>query len=341
MSIAANSDDPENPTNERERFLKQLDNFKSGIELIRNLMVEMESGHQRAETVLQDELRRKEALLQARDSAIRDLEETSSARIQDLGGQLSEKEELLKNRVGELETLRAEMSVLTGRLAEMESTYKRGESLLQKELNRRDEMLEAQDSTIRELDESLNAKVHALKSQVSEKEELLRNREGQLEALRSEVNALAGQLLEIESVNKRVESSLQDELRRKEEVIESKESTIRELEQGLGTKIRDLGSQVSDKEALLKGRDEELEGLKTQVNVLTGRLAETESAKEQAESLLQKELRRRDEMLQVRDSAIKIRELRESLSVKIHDRESQPGEKEQVDRFEIFLTKNR
>jgi len=61
------------------------------------------------------------------------------------------------------------------------------------------------------------------------------------------------------------------------------------------------------------------------------------SAKERAESSLLDELRRSEEMVQVRDSAIRIRELEESLTAKIQDRKNQPGEKGQFDPFEMLL----
>jgi hypothetical protein len=101
-----------------------------------------------------------------------------------------------------------------------------------------------------------------------------------------------------------------------------------------------LASQLTEKQELLKGRDEELGTLRSKVHQLTGRLAKIESAKERAESLLQDELKRREEMVQVRDSANRIRELRENLNAKIQDRENQVEDKDYVGPFEILLAKN-
>jgi len=95
---------------------------------------------------------------------------------------------------------------------------KQAEGVLQEEIRRKEEVLQAKDVAIKELEEGLNAKVYAVESHLREKEELLKSRDGQLEALRSEVTAL---MAEIESVNKQAEGMLQEEVRRKEEVLQA------------------------------------------------------------------------------------------------------------------------
>jgi len=260
----------------------------------------------------------------------------TAAKCEYLESPTNKTEEFLK----QLEDLKSTIALFMNWLAEMESAKERAENLLQDEVRRKKESLEARDSAIRELEESLSAKIQDLGSQLSEKEELLESRDGQLEALRSEVNALTGRITEIEPADKQGEGFLQDELREKEEMLQARDSAIRELEESLSAKIQDLGSQVREKEELVVSRDEQLEGLRSEVNALTGRLTEMRSAKERAESLLQDELRRREEILQVKDSVIRIRELKESLSAKIQNGRSQLSQKEQVDPFEILLAKS-
>src|SRR4029077_9524134 len=111
---------------------------------------------------------------------------------------------------------------VTERMAEMESVNKQAEGLLQDEVRRKEEVLQAKDFAIKELEEGLNAKVHAVESHLREKEELLKSRDGQLEALRSEVTALTERMAEMGSGNKQAEGLLHEEVRRKEEVLQAK-----------------------------------------------------------------------------------------------------------------------
>src|SRR5713226_628327 len=171
MLMAAKSDNLKNSVNEEDGFLKELEDFEAGVDLLKKLMVERESAHQRAEGVLQDELKRREEVLEAKDSAIRKLEESVSARVRDLGSRLSEKEELLNSRDGELEGFKSQVSALTERLAKMKSAKERAESSLLDELRRSEEMVQVRDSAIRirELEESLTAKIQDRKNQPGEK----------------------------------------------------------------------------------------------------------------------------------------------------------------------------
>src|SRR5215472_3323617 len=291
-------------------------------------MAEMESVNKQVEGLLQEEVRRKEEVLQAKDVAIRELEEGLNAKVHAVESHLREKAELLKSRDGQLEALRSEVTVLTERMAEMESVNKQVEGLLQEEVRRKEEVLQAKDVAIRELEEGLNAKVHAVESHLREKAELLKSRDGQLEALRSEVTVLTERMAEMESVNKQVEGLLQEEVRRKEEVLQAKDVAIRELEEGLNAKVHAVESHLREKEELLKSRDGQLQALRSEVTVLTQRMAEMESVNKQVQGLLQEEVMRKEEVLQAKDVAIK--ELEEGLNAKVHAVESHLREKEEL-----------
>ena len=121
----------------------------------------------------------------------------------------NEKERSLENHKAHLQDFRSDIDLLLMNL--VESINKQTESLVK-----------AKDFAIKELEEGLNAKVHAVESHLREKEELLKSRDGQLEALRSEVTALTERMAEMESVNKQAEGLLQEEVRKKEEVLQAK-----------------------------------------------------------------------------------------------------------------------
>src|SRR5499425_2956111 len=279
----------ESSRNEEERSLENheahLQDFKSDIDLLLMNLLESINKHT-------------ESLVKAKDVAIKELEEGLNAKVHAVESHLREKAELLKSRNGQLEALRSEVTAFTERMAEMESVNKQVQGLLQEEVRRKEEVLQAKDVAIKELEEGLNAKVRAVESHLREKEELLKSRDGQLEALRSEVTVLTERMAEIESVNKQAEGLLQEEVRRKEEVLQAKDVAIKELEEGLNAKVRAVESHLREKEELLKSRDGQLEALRSEVTVLTERMAEIESVNKQAEGLLQEEVRRKEEVLQ-------------------------------------------
>jgi len=209
MLTAVKNDYIESSRNEEERSLENhkahLQDFGSHIDVL--MMNLVESINKQAES-----------LVKGKDFAIKELEECLNAKVHAVESHLREKEELLKSRDGQLRALRSEVTALTERMAEIESVNKQAEDLLQEEVRRKEEVLQAKDVAIKELEEGLNAKVYAVESHLREKEELLKSRDGQLEALRSEVTAL---MAEIESVNKQAEGMLQEEVRRKEEVLQA------------------------------------------------------------------------------------------------------------------------
>ena len=142
-----------------------------------------------------------------------------------------EKERPLENHKAHLQDFRSHIDVLMMNL--VESINKQAESLVN-----------GKDFAIKELEEGLNAKVHAVESHLREKEELLKSRDGQLEALRSEVAALTERMAKMESVNKQAEGLLQEEVKRKEEVLQAQR-----LYQLVDQVLSEIPSKVPEKES--------------------------------------------------------------------------------------------
>jgi len=317
VPTAAKNEVPEVPINGREKFVKRLDDFRTGIDVLNNLMTEMESAHQCAESLLLRELRKKEEILESKESGVKQLEESLNGNIQNLGSELNQKEELLRTREGQLEGLKSEVNVLAGRLAETVSAKERVETSLRDEMKKREELINAKDAAIRELKENFSAKTQDLRNQLSEEKEFLKDRERQVEELRLEMSALTGRIAETESARERAERLLQDEIKTKVEMLQARDFATRQLKENLSAKVQGLASQLSENEQLVKDRDRQVEELTFEVTALTRRIAEAESAREQAESLLRDELSRREEMLETKDYAV--RELENSLSADIQD----------------------
>jgi len=296
----------------------------SGAEMraFRERLVEMEVAKAELETLLQDSLWKEKHARESQDAALKDLE-ASSNRAFTLERQLGNTEKLLKNQEGELKALRSQVGVLTEQRGEIVSAVAqgRGDSLLRIELRKKTDLLRAHEATIKELETKLGGKDHALETQLSVKEKLLQEREKALEALRV-------QLSETVAAKSRSESLLYEEQRKGQRAVQAKDAAIKELEKSLDGKVHDREVQLNEKDALLQKRDRELETLNDEVNALTVRLTDMTSVKEQAEQVLQQEIRKITEVLRAKDATL--REHQESGKAKVHALEDQLAEQEKL-----------
>src|SRR5918996_13469 len=277
----------EHQLTDNERILKirdgELSTLRSQVRAVTEQPGKIPLAKLQEQGALRDELRKKTEALEAKDSALKQLEKSLAGKVHALETQLSVKEKLLTDRDMELEALRAEMNALTGKLADLESTNEQAENAWQRELKQKTEILQRKEASITQLEKSLNGKIQALESRLSEKQEALQNRTTELDALRAEVNALTGKLADLESTREQAENAWQQELKQKAEILQRKEAAITQLEKSLNGKIQALESRLSEKQEALQNRTTELDALRAEVNALTGKLADLESTREQAE----------------------------------------------------------
>ena len=300
----------------KEQLLKDHD---KELKTVQQELNKARATRSQAENSLAEELKKEKHALQLKDSAIKELEKNLTAKIRALDVQLNEKQNLLQSRSMELETLRADVNVLTKQLADAASVKDRAEKLLQQELKREKEVLQSKDLAFKELRESATARVHALETQLNDKDKLMTERE-------KELGTLKLQLTRTGAAKNQVESSLADELRKEREALRAKDAAIKELEKDWRGKVHALESQMSEKQELLQIRSTELEALKSEVGLLTVRVADTALTKERGEKVLQQELKKKTELLQSKDRAFK--ELETNLSTRFQDLENQLSEKE-------------
>ena len=300
----------------KEQLLKDHD---KELKTVQQELNKARATRSQTENSLAEELKKEKHALQLKDSAIKELEKNLTAKIRALDVQLNEKQNLLQSRSMELETLRADVNVLTKQLADAASVKDRAEKLLQQELQREKEVLQSKDLAFKELRESATARVHALETQLNDKDKLMTERE-------KELGTLKLQLTRTGAAKNQVESSLADELRKEREALRAKDAAIKELEKDWRGKVHALESQMSEKQELLQIRSTELEALKSEVGLLTVRVADTALTKERGEKVLQQELKKKTEMLQSKDRAFK--ELETNLSTRFQDLENQLSEKE-------------
>ena len=227
-------------------------------------LAELESARQRAEMLLQQELKKRSGLVASKDAAVKELEKNMSAKIQALETQLKNRESAFKARDEELEALRAQ-------LGKMGSNKEEIETLLREEVKKASELLEAKDSTIKELEESLEKTVRVLDNQTQKQESLLKSRDAEIEGLRSEMDALKLQLTETQLVPARSETVAQ------EQAAQGNGSASKELEES-AMKVRALQNLVTEKEGLLETRDEKIKRLEVELKEKRTELARHEIA---------------------------------------------------------------
>jgi chromosome segregation ATPase len=245
----------QNQLYEKEKVLKgragELAALRTQVSALTRQVNQKAVSKKPADSEWRKELTKKTSLLQAKENVIRELEDHLSNQAHAFENQLNERDELLQSRDKELQTLRQQ-------LTQNGTTKKQAETLLQQELKKVMQALEAKEATIKELEKNSSSKVHVLETQLSERDKLLKSREEELGSLGSEVSALKERLTELRSAKERAKSLLQGEFKKKIELLEAKEATIKELEERLSTSVHALERQ----DRLLKGRDKELESLR-------------------------------------------------------------------------------
>ena len=215
-----------------------------------------------AESLVREELKKKTDLVQAKDSVITELENS-----------LRGKQELLQSRSKEVETLKSKINTLTEQLTDSGLAKERVENVLQREVQKKTELLQAKESGVTE--ESLMTRIQALEGQLTEKEGFLKAGDAELEELRSKVS----RFIKLSSVREQAKSVLEQELKNRTEHLQAKEVTVRELQHRLSTTVLALENAQSELERLVKERE-------AASPVLSDQATETRAAKEQADGLI-------------------------------------------------------
>jgi chromosome segregation ATPase len=286
------------------------------------------TGQSPSERALRDELRKKTELVQARDAIIRELEQRLTARAKLWESQLREKDGLLKGRDAELLGLRADVDDFRARLVETETAKKRAEELLQDEVNKKKELLEASDIASKKEEERLAEKIRVLEGQLGDREKLVKGRD-------VEIGAVRQQLKEVIAAKEQAQLSFQQQLEQKGRDQQAKETAIKELEHRVGANIQALKTEIGEKDLLLQVRDGEIKSLKSEVKSITGQLIELAAARERSEATLQEELRKEKHHHEARESAnreaeerygLELKKLAEQLREKEQQLQSRAGE---------------
>jgi chromosome segregation ATPase len=166
----------------------EIDALMAKVSELTQERAEVASERDKSDRLVQEELREKSALLQAKESSIGEVKEQMSTKIQSLERQLMEKQKVLESSGTELGELRSQVYVLTERLGEAEGAKVRAESLLHEERKKAEHaQFFAEPAAPQNAHNRLNGESHGLDRLVSERDELLKARDKLIQDLMSEL----------------------------------------------------------------------------------------------------------------------------------------------------------
>jgi chromosome segregation ATPase len=305
----------------RKNREEENNSLKAQVASLAQQLAKVGSAKEHAAQLLQQTLKKEKAVVQASDSAVREMEEGFKARIQTLEEQLAVKQNLVGARDGEVSTLQAELSSVNQKLTDLAGAKERAESLLEEAVRDRAALLQAKDAGVKKLEEELGGQIWNLESRLREREELLHRRE-------SELDGFKNQLAELAKSKDHVVQTLHEDLREKGELLSVKEAALSALEERFNATVRDLEAELNQKKALLDSRDDEFKTLSSKLNSQAAQLTRLEESRDDATRMLEVELRRATESLQSKEAEVQALEVR--LTGKLSSLEDQILQKQEI-----------
>ena len=250
-------------------------------------------------------------------AAARALEDSLNTRLRELEANLSEKSQLLHNRTAELENTQSETTALRQRIQQLELTAAQIEAAkhdadrmraaLENELNNAHSELEQKDASFaqrdaefRESTERLNTQLQVLQTKLADTQQLLEAKDENLGQALQQIAGLEARIAglaslhheaqvaattEVERVRQQSQfelETLRTELRDRQQALEDQQAAAGEFEASLKREIQDLINQLAEKQAWVERREQEFEQLGSEAAFLRERIAQLESAANEA-----------------------------------------------------------
>src|SRR5262249_13396943 len=124
------------------------------------------------------------------------------------------------------------------------------------------------------------------------------------------------------------ESLLTDELEKEREHLKNKDTAFKGLEQRFAAEVQALENQLGERQELLMQRNTELEAVRSELQILTVKVADAAMARKRAEDALRQELDEKRALLHTKDNDLK--ELAARMTVEARDLENRLREKDTV-----------
>ena len=306
----------------------QLKGREAELAAFKNQVAELSASKEQTTKELQEELRKRNELLQEKEADAKALETRSAEKVRALEGELGARQELLGSRETELAALAAKVADLTSQLNDENTAKDQSTRSLHEELRKRNALLQEKDAAAKSLEARFTDNIRSLEREVKQRQELLTGRETELAALTPKITSLTAQLADAGALNDQAARRLREDIKKKNDLLLSKEAAMKGIEQRLTGTVRSLESQLNEKQELLSTRELELEALMSKVSTLAGQVGELEAARERSERLLQEEVREKSALLEAKESSIG--DIEERLSGRVKMLERQLSEKQQL-----------
>ncbi len=263
-------------------------------------------------------LEEKDRSFAQRETEFKESNELLHVQLHNLQNQLTEKQQLLDARDGDLAHATGRIVGLESRITQLESLHAEAEAAAAAEVARirqesRSEVVSLQESLAEKNHElqqhhaataafeaNLNGQTEHLRNQVAQKQELLEHRDRELQTIGSETVVLRERVAQLEAAAAEAErfgaaegdhiraeleaqlATLQGQLKEKELESAASQALVQESEGRLQAQIHDLQIQITEKQLLLETRSVEIAGLRNNLTVISEQLAKVEAGQHEA-----------------------------------------------------------
>lgn len=316
----------EHQLSDRDKLLRTCE---SEILTIRRQLGELGSTKEELESRLREELGNADNDRRAMEALVKEAEHKYAGSIHSLQDEIAEKDLMLQSRDDEMRAFKMEVRAAHARLNEVTAAKERAEVALQEQLHQEQQRRRQSEIAHKDLQDRFTKDCGSLREHISEKDQTLKSRDGEIKLLAAQIATLNEQLHKAESAKDRAAVSLQDQLRKEQEIRHASDSVIRTLEDGFKAKISALEKQVADKQEAAANPDTvELDELRAELRAVNQRMSEMVAAKDNVESRFRDALREKAELLQ--STEIGRKDLEEDFADKLRICENQLREKTDV-----------
>lgn len=316
----------EHQLSDRDKLLRSRE---SEILTLRRQLGELGSTKEELESRFHEELGNADNDRRAMETLVKEAEQKYAGSIQSLQDEIAEKDLLLQSRDDEMHAFKMEVRAAHSRLNEVTAAKERAELALQQELHQEQQRRRESEIAHKDLQDRFTKDCGSLRGHISEKDQTLKSRDGEIKLLAAQIATLNEQLHKAESAKDRAAVSLQDQLRKEQEIRHASDSVIRTLEDGFKAKISALEKQVAEKQEAAANLDTvELDELRAELRAVNQRMSEMVAAKDNVESRFRDALREKAELLQ--STEIGRKDLEEDFADKLRICENQLREKTDV-----------
>ena len=313
----------------------ELESAQSEAALLRERIQQLELTGAQIEDAKNEADRRREALQHELDNVHRALEQKDRSfaqqeaefkesndllhvQLRNLQSQLTERQQLLDAKDGDLAHAAGQIAGLEGRITQLESLHAQAQTAaatevarvrheaqseaaaLQTSLREKEEALQQHQAAIAELEANLNGQIQDLRNQLTQKQGLLDRRDQELQTIDSETVLLRERIAQLESAAaqagrfvaaeaERIRGELQAELaellaqlKEKEVEVAGSQALLRESESRWQAQVHDLQIQITEKQLLLETRNVEIVGLQNKFTAVSEQLAQFEAGQHEA-----------------------------------------------------------